>query len=455
MRETLGRSFFLLAVVTAPWVGVGVIHASTGRDLGGGLQPSWLALALALVLGFPRLRALFGPQSSPGLLLSLTVAPLLAMFLSLAGLWLAPGAEPLGGALARWSRQVVQWLIMLAFVWGVVMHARSPGQWRILLDALFLGVLLQIVYSLVQAVDFWQPMALFRRAEILFTSNPSILASSERLYVNNVLQEFPRLRGTVSEPLYLGNYLVATWPFILMWRRPIWVRGGLALLMAILLMLTFSRGAWLGLASQVVALGVWWLWRYLKQGGTLLQVRVLLPLLILGLVLVIADALTGGFVHQRVLASFNGQDWSNLTRLYSMQAAWRAFLLSPVVGVGWGQFAFHFPLLVDPMGLQSQFSWPVVNNFPLQILCETGLVGLLVFLGLVYQWLRSALGKAPLYPQGSGRMDLPLKLAGLAVLGTGVQLLTFSQYNLPHIWLVLGLLLAPLVWSPARGEGAP
>jgi hypothetical protein len=75
---------------------------------------------------------------------------------------------------------------------------------------------------------------------------------------------------------------------------------------------------------------------------------------------------------RRLVQSLDRGDWSNLTRLYSMQAAWRAFLLSPVVGVGWGQFAFHFPLLVDPLGLQSQFTWPVVNNVPLLVLCETG-----------------------------------------------------------------------------------
>ena len=58
-----------------------------------------------------------------------------------------------------------------------------------------------------------------------------------------------------------------------------------------------------------------------------------------------------------------------------MQAAWRAFALSPVVGIGWGQFGWHFPALVDPAGLQAMFTWPVVANFPLLVLCETGLIG--------------------------------------------------------------------------------
>ena len=94
---------------------------------------------------------------------------------------------------------------------------------------------------------------------------------------------------------------------------------------------------------------------------------------------VVAALIAGGeawlYPLRRLAQSLDRGDWSNLTRLYSMQAAWRAFLLSPVVGVGWGQFAFHFPLLVDPLGLQSQFTWPVVNNVPLLVLCETGCLG--------------------------------------------------------------------------------
>jgi len=120
-----------------------------------------------------------------------------------------------------------------------------------------------------------------------------------------------------------------------------------------------------------------------------------------------------------------------------MQAAWRAFLISPVVGVGWGQFAWHFPLLVDPMGLQSQFSWPVVNNFPLQILCETGVVGAFVFLFSGGFLLRRG-WKACIQEKGPSVAIV----ASVATCGVWIQLLSFSQFNLPHIWVALGALVA-------------
>jgi hypothetical protein len=145
---------------------------------------------------------------------------------------------------------------------------------------------------------------------------------------------------------------------------------------------------------------------------------------------------------ERLQQSFSTLDWSNLTRLYSMQAAWRAFLLSPLVGIGWGQFGFHFTALVDPPGLQSMFSWPVVNNFPLAILCETGALGLG---GFVWGIVCLARGVARRVGELPPARRLPVILVAAGTIAVWGQLLTFSQYNLPHIWVALGLLVGVVV----------
>ena len=451
MGKRLGGIAFLLAVFFLPWVGVGLVRALTGHDPGGGLQPSWVLLAVALLFSLGEMRQGLGAGSARSLLLALTVAPLGVMVLSVAGLWLAPSAEPTDLALGRWLRQVVQWLIMISFVWGTALHLLRCGSGRRVLDFLFAGVLFQILYSVGMAWDFRHPGSLFAALEGFFTSNPSILASSERLYVDNQLQNFPRLRGTVCEPLYLGNYLVTVWPLLLVWRRPLAQRLLLGGLMALLLAFTFSRGAWLGFLAQWPLLGAWYLWRGRRSGKPTRSRPLWLALGLVVLLLVAGDLATGGFFRLRLLATFNGQDWSNLTRLYSMQAAWRAFLLSPWVGIGWGQYAFHFPFLVDPMGLQSQFTWPVVNNYPLKVLCETGVLGFLFFMGL-----SGHLARRGLQTIRDGRDEFSA-LTGAALLGlwgSGIQLLTFSQYNLPHIWFVLGLLVAGLAAGHTGEEKA-
>jgi hypothetical protein len=151
---------------------------------------------------------------------------------------------------------------------------------------------------------------------------------------------------------------------------------------------------------------------------------------------------------RRLAQTFSANDWSNLTRLYSMQAAWRAFTLSPMVGIGWGQFGWHFPTLVDPAGLQAMFTWPVVANFPLLVLCETGLLGSVALFFCGGGLLRTVVRCRRVLSASSGVKRHPwLPVGALAVAGMAIaiQTMTFAQYNLPHAWVALGLLMAALL----------
>jgi O-antigen ligase len=306
-----------------------------------------------------------------------------------------------------------------------------------------------------QQVGYQRPFSLLAGLERIFTSNPSILSGSAELYVDNRFLEIPRLRGTACEPLYLGNYLLLALPVIALTAWPRSVRRAVAGVLSLLLLLTWSRGAWLG-ALGGLAMAIWWgaptvtaavrrrrrrLWFKLGGGTAVL----LLTAAAVGWESVLLPA-------RRLAQTFSANDWSNLTRLYSMQAAWRAFTLSPVVGIGWGQFGWHFPALVDPAGLQAMFTWPVVANFPLLVLCETGLLGgaaLVVGLG----GLLRAVGRCRrTLAAPSGAMLHPwLPVGALAAAGAAiaVQTMTFSQYNLPHAWVALGLLMAALLEARA------
>ncbi len=438
------------ALFTLPWIGVGVMTLVTGRDLGAGLQPSWLLMGLALVLLAPELLAFLVERRRYWLPV---VAPAaLALLFSVAGLWVAPAGESLGVVLLRYLKQIIQLAVMLAFVLAPVFFMVRGRKLAEMAGPIVFGAVFQGLYGVAQGLHFYQPLPVMAALERIFTSNPAILAGSEQLYLGNVLREIPRLRGTACEPLYLGNFLLLAIPLtgLTSWsRRWQWLT---AAVLALLLVLTWSRGAWLGgmAAATVFLAGARLLnvplpWRALGRGlGVGLAVS--------GLV-VLAAALLGKaeiwLPWQRLQQSFSMVDWSNLTRIYSMQAAWRAFLLSPVVGIGWGQFGFHFAALVDPMGLQSMFSWPVVNNFPLAILCETGVLGFGGFLWVIVRLARAGWRRLAL---DSGPQRLSLLLLVVGICGVWVQLLTFSQYNLPHIWLAVGLLVGTLA---RPGPGAP
>jgi O-antigen ligase len=475
MLNRLATFFYGAALVTLPWVGVGLLKLSTGRDWGGGLQPSWLFLLLAVVCtGLDRLRSgnrrpdqLVDLPSRQGRWLLLgSGAVLLSVLISAAGIWLAPAGESVEATLGRFVKQVIQLLIMVVFVVWPALWTRGRQRWIWTVKLLLVGGLFQVAYGILQAVGYYHPSALFAWMDGIFTSNPSILSGSGELYLGDSFRHVPRLRGTACEPLYLGNYLLFLLPLTLI---PVWsarVRRMVAGAFLLLLVGTWSRGAWLGMAGQVVlALGMIII---LARGAGRDLIRfdaknfrlVLMGAGVLLFVIPLVGLATGWegllFPYRRLAQTFSGQDWSNLTRLYSMQAAWRAFLLSPVVGIGWGQFGWHFPYLVDPMGLQSQFTWPVVNNFPLLILCETGLAGFLVFAAWVAGLVRAVGTRLLALRDGRSSAEslIPsvtiLLATTISVAGVWFQLLTFSQYNLPHIWVSVGLLIAMLADGDSR-----
>lgn len=435
------------ALATLPWIGVDLFVLASGRDLGAGLQPSWLLLAGAwLAAGPGPLRRMLPPAWR-----RLLLAAAGAVLLSALGLWIAPAGVGLAEALLRYLKQIAQLFIMSSFALWPVVHLRGAGQVRLSARWLVGGALVQAAYGLLQLCSYPTAPPLLAALERVFTSNPSILSGSASLYVGDRFLAVPRLRGTACEPLYLGNYLLLALPMVALTGWRLAGRAAAVTILGLLLLLTWSRGAWLGaLGGLVVA--AWWLAPRLR-GPEAAAVRRLARRWLLGvgvLVLLLMVLAGAGFEParlpwRRLAQTFSTHDWSNLTRLYSYQAAWRAFELSPVVGIGWGQFGWHFPALVDPAGLQAMFTWPVVANYPLLVLCETGLVGFAVLAvataGLVRGVLRGRHRATPTPALGV------LAAAGAAI---AVQTLTFSQYNLPHAWVALGLLAAVL--RSERGE---
>lgn len=449
----LADACYLAALVCLPWIGLDLLTVTTGRDLGAGLQPAYLLLACAVVLRGTTLRrraaramaaASLREPTARWLLLATTVLAG-ALALSALGLIVAPSGATPAVAWGRFGRQVIQVAVMMWFALYPAFWTRGWPRWQATAVALTAGLAIQEAYAVVQAGHFLHPQPAFAACERLFTSNPAILAGSEELYLEGRFRGIPRLRGTACEPLYLGNYLLLVLPAaaaLAPRRRAAGVVAGAGLL---LLLLTWSRGAVL---AGLGGVAVWLVMRRRAGLPTPLGRVAAGAAAVLGLTALVAAAIAGGDAWQypwrRILQSLDAGDWSNLTRLYSMQAAWRAFLASPLVGVGWGQFAFHFPLLVDPLGLQSQFSWPVVNNVPLLILCETGAVGLAAAAATLWWPVRRTWRR--LADASPGERAL-LAATAAAAAAIGLQLLTFSQYNLPHLWV------APGLWVAALREG--
>ncbi|MES1023761.1 IctB family putative bicarbonate transporter [Gloeocapsa sp. BRSZ] len=201
------------------------------------------------------------------------------------------------------------------------------------------------------------------------------------------LSKTTRVYSYLGNPNLLAAYLLPAIALsamaIFAWRG--WIPKALALTMflvnSICLVLTFSRGGWIGLlalAVSLLVLLVYWLsiqlppfWRKWS-----------LPILLAGMLSVLILAiLFVEPVRDRVLSIFAGRgDSSNNFRINVWLAVIEMIRDRPILGIGPGNNAFN---LVYPLYQQPKYTALSAYSVPLEIAVETGLIGLFCFLWLI------------------------------------------------------------------------
>lgn len=243
--------------------------------------------------------------------------------------------------------------------------------------AQFLG---QFIFGLEAIMAFWSGhiLPLFSGASFgsLVASNPSWLA-------NVGGQTIMRAIGLFPDPHMLSFYLGLVSPFAL--ALAFWGKEYRGLFFAIygfligILLLTFSRGGYLGfLISSAVLIFI--AWRLVGARGKKL-------LLASGLMAVGIIVLVGWPITSRLFSSFDLREGSNLGRLAIWQDSWQIIKARPVLGVGLGNYSLA-------AGLEPDYRNAVTShNLYLDIWAELGLAGLLVWLFVFWQAIKSAIKK--------------------------------------------------------------
>ncbi len=261
-----------------------------------------------------------------------------------------------------------------------------------------------------------------------------------RLQYTKAILGFPRIQSTALEPLYFANYLLIPLGAALSLlfskvrvMKPVWLVL-LSALASLNLFLTVSRGGYIAFAVMIALLAI----IYHK---TLLRLQTLLSI-------IMATALIG-FISVRFINVTRQWDTfvshvenifggaSYFERIETFTLAQRIWLEHPWFGIGpggFGPYASYHPLLQPIDG------YKIVNNEYVELLAETGIMGLTIFIIIIAvlllrSWKALRCG-SDLFLRA---LLIGLNLALVAIL---VQYNTFSILYIMHIWFLFGLMIA-------------
>ena len=211
------------------------------------------------------------------------------------------------------------------------------------------------------------------------------------------------------------------------------------------LLLSFSKAGWLVAAAACVGLAGWMAMGVRRRAGRIAvgSIAVLAAALIASVAM---GALPKLRLHRYV--------WSASARMDYWTAGMRMVRQRPLMGVGLGNFADHFFAHKTRTGEETRYA----HNDYLQILAETGAVGLLAFVGLLAAWCWLAL------PRSRGPMGKPdgqtrAGVGWLACTGAAAFLFLIGPAGAFHplmlmLLLPLWLVAAAAVWHAAGSREA-
>ena len=267
---------------------------------------------------------------------------------------------------------------------------------------------------------------------------PTPLSGLREMYTSGVFG-FPRAQATALEPLYFANYLLIPLSLLSIGAVSVGVSFWLLSINYLAFLLTLSRGGIV--AAAIVTLGALsfsWSSRNWKSAFKIVASIAAAS----GAALVIFN-----FIVPQ-LSSFKSPDpekvYANQLTNYEIgnpgaqrakarEQATEVFLQNPVLGSGPGTFGAYMHRR-DPKNPPSQ----IVNNEPLELLAEGGLLSFLTFVIFALSILFAGFRKL----KKLNPIDKGMLLALLTFLiATSVQYLSFSTLYIIHIWVVIGLVM--------------
>ena len=256
-------------------------------------------------------------------------------------------------------------------------------------------------------------------------------------YTKSILG-FPRIQSVALEPLYFANFLLV--PFFLCAKRyiisqklfnPYWL---ILVLVLTNIILTISRGAYLAFGLSFFALIAYlFVSKYTLKSIGILAGLIVSIILSLGLIFLFnGKSAKQNFIEHAVVENVEA-DGSSYDRIQTYKKSIDLFKVNPILGSGLGSFG----VLATPQKVISLKGYQTVNNEYLELLSETGLLGLTLF----FLFLLFNLSEAITSYRGKNREQrMALAALILGCLAIFIQYNFFSTLYILYVWVFLSLL---------------
>jgi O-antigen ligase len=281
--------------------------------------------------------------------------------------------------------------------------------------------------------------------EFIFAYNPIYVHWVKNPFYKRYITEFVRPMSTQLNPAVLGSYLLASLPFnYLLFRQDKsffrWLGAGGVLLNTGIMILTFSRGAFLGLATS----GLFYL--LMRKNGR--SLGVFSVVLILFILLVSHLPYPANRYGKNYIIE-NSTGTLSVYRLTRCRMAWRMICEYPLTGLGFQHFRIRF-YEFWPYKYKVPYEIRIPDNMYFTLLAETGIIGMLGFLIFIGALLRRGFKKIrEADKEEKQRLLISLSaLVGVLVNMGGYELFYWRN---PYLFFCL---LCGLVAAAASKEGA-
>lgn len=301
---------------------------------------------------------------------------------------------------------------------------------------------LYISTAIVMVVGFYQYFG------DVFGLSPA-LTGLRSIYTKEVFG-FPRIQSVSLEPLYYGSFLLI--PYCLLLAKRLKSKTSTAISESVLLFfivmqvaLSVSRGAIIGALVSLFAIAILYLFKKQLKFKQMVKVAAIIlagAVAAYSLTLISPKTTNAKYTGEKKAEKLIEQATnlkSQNDRVRNRTIAIKAFKENPVFGIGPGNFNQY---AIKEFPRYARVAPVIVNNEPIELLAESGIVGFvlfLVFVGVLYiialvRYLKDK------YANQALNYWVPALLIYLIALA--IQYQTFSTLYVMHVWVVIGLLMA-------------